>query len=191
MRTFVAIELDAPLVRALAEARAHLEAAGAPVRWVAPEKVHVTVKFLGEIPADAAGRAAEILAEHARATEPFDLDVEGVGPFPNPRRPRVVAAKLREIPAPLQRVAAALDGAYAELGVAADGRPFHAHLTLGRIRRPGGLGRLYQAMGDLAGRTFGRLHVDHLTLIESVLGPGGPTYTALARPPLAGSPPGP
>ncbi len=184
MRTFVALELDDAVRARLAAARDRLAAAGADVRLVDPALYHLTVKFLGEIDEADAGRAGAILEAACAEAPPFDLGLAGVGLFPSSKRPRVVAARIPEVPGTLAALAATLDGAFADLGVAADGRAFTPHLTLGRLKSKRGLDALVLALGELAGTDFGTVHVDHLTLMHSVLGREGPSYTALLRAPL-------
>jgi 2'-5' RNA ligase len=134
VRAFFAIELGEPARRAAAEVARRLREApgGDGVRWVRPEALHVTLRFLGDIaPAQVAPLARRAAGELA-ALAPFALRLGPAALFPTPRRPRVVALDLAP-EAPLTALAAALERAVVAEGFAPEPRAFRAHLTLGRV----------------------------------------------------------
>jgi 2'-5' RNA ligase len=194
IRTFVAVELGASLRQALAQVqaglRSRLEKAAGPggrIQWVRPDAIHLTLKFLGDIPEErvpeiysALGRMA---ARHAR----FTLDVEGLGLFPDARAPRVLWIGLADRGGALQRLAADVEAALDAIGFAPEPRPFHPHLTLARIKeRSREAGRALSAGGMLAQETKpGSLVVEAVSLMKSELRPSGAVYTELHRVPLS------
>ena len=178
------------------------------VAWTPPENLHQTLKFLGDvIPARLESLAARVVGI-AAAQPPFDLTVAGVGAFPSVRRPRVlwIGAAAPAV-GPL---AGAVDGACAAEGFAPETRPFHLHLTLGRVRHVRGArrGRLsprhdaprgsrdrpvdpalaLAALDQDRERPFGVSPADALALFQSELGPIGARHTCLARWPFARDP---
>ncbi|OQA37755.1 MAG: 2',5' RNA ligase family [Chloroflexi bacterium ADurb.Bin325] len=189
LRTFIAIELDEPLRVALATVQNRFKRQAPPgsVRWVAPEGIHLTLKFLGDTPA---GRAAEIAAALARACEgvpPFELIVEGRGCFPNTRRPRVIWAAVRSNGPWLAKLQAAVERYIAPLGWPTEERSFSPHLTLGRVARGAGPAA-EAALGQMVERAvveqIGVQRVTAVSFIKSDLRPAGAVYTTLVSAPL-------
>ena len=137
LRTFIAIELDESLRRALQSLQNRLKRQMPPgsVKWVAPEGVHLTLKFLGDTPA---ARVSEIVAAMRTACTgygAFDLVVEGRGCFPNFRRPRVVWVAVRDRSQTIGSLQAAIEREVAPLGWPTEERAFTPHLTLGRVSK--------------------------------------------------------
>ncbi len=157
------------------------------VAWVAPDNVHLTLKFLGGVEAARLDAVAGALAGAVAGCRPFDLTVRGLGAFPTPARPRVLWAGADEGAALAATLARRVDDALVALGFPAESRAFSAHVTLGRVRAPRSNPRLVEALAG--GAAFGRQRVDRLALMRSELSPRGARYTELAAVPLvAGSP---
>ncbi len=201
MRLFVAIELAPEVRRALGDLIDRLSLVREPVKWVAEENLHVTVKFLGDTPADKLPALRDTLDRVAAGTPPIPARVEGVGGFPGGRHPRVVWVGFEapvELDALVERVEEAL--AAPPLDFAPETRPFTPHVTIGRAKeghqrrrpRPGRAPEkatgplLAEALALEAAFAAGAATIDALTLFESKLGRGGPTYTALHQARLSG-----
>ncbi len=177
MRTFVAIALQDSARR---EAEALLDALrSAPgadaVRWVRPEALHVTLRFLGEIDEARVAPLAGALAASAAACPAFELSLGAVRGFPSPRRPRVVACEVAPAE-PLAALAASVEEAVCAAGFAPDERAFRPHLTLGRVRS----GRR-AAVPECSAPEGARMRVDRIVLFRSVLGSSGSRYTPLEQ----------
>jgi 2'-5' RNA ligase len=184
-RTFIAIELDEAVRARFRELQRLLRPAEADVRWVKPERAHLTLKFLGEATADQIGAMSAALDEIAPATAAFEVGFGGLGVFPNEHRPRVLWVGITTGTEQVRTLAAAIDERAARAGFARERRPFSGHLTLGRFRSPSGwdgLRKLVEANGDF---DAGRIAVRHLHLIHSLLSPEGPKYTPLHTAQLA------
>lgn len=184
MRAFVAINLpDHERVR-LHASLAPLRALRLPVRWLPPESLHVTLKFLGEIHEAQAARVEAVLADVAARATPFDIEAGGVGAFPNLRRPRVWWIGVRENAA-LMRAQAALETALASAGHPREDRSFSPHITIGRTKAVPR--RLDASANDVAHEIqhHARFHVPSLDLMESHLSPDGARYTRRLAAPLA------
>lgn len=152
------------------------------VRWLSAENLHVTLKFLGETPAERIDAVRGALALVAATTAPFAITACGLGVFPEPRRPRVVWIGL--LAAEVEPLARDIDTALAGAGFSPAARPFAAHVTIGRVRRPGGWPGAAPLLDRHGGTQFGVTHVDEIVLYRSDLGPAGPRYIALDRLPL-------
>ncbi|MGH7712445.1 MAG: RNA 2',3'-cyclic phosphodiesterase [Gemmatimonadaceae bacterium] len=179
MRLFVAVNFDAVLRSRLYDAAAPLREAAPDVAWVPAERLHTTLKFLGEHDASLVPRLATALRALATVWSPCDVSLHGYGAFPNFRRPHVVW--IGGDPAePLIAYAAAIDDACAALGLARETRPFRTHVTLGRVKRP--LSRretLQLERIALARHEAFPWHVGSVDIMHSVTGRSGPTYTVL------------
>lgn len=190
IRTFVAVELEAPLRQALAQVQAALrnrleQSAGSDIRiqWVKPESIHQTLKFLGDIPEDRVPDVQAVLARVAGGHSRFTVDVEGLGVFPDTRAPRVLWVGLTAHVDALKRLAADIEAALDAIGFAPEAKPFNPHLTLARIKeRSRDVGR---ALSDLAQDTkLGTLTVAAVSLMKSDLQRSGSVYTRLCAVPL-------
>lgn len=180
IRTFFAIELDPAARRAATElARALRERPGGDrVRWVRPEALHVTLRFLGDIDPGRVATLRERVAPELAKLSPFALGLGAVHPFPSARRPLVVAVDVTPAE-PLEELAAAVERGVVAAGFEAEARTFRAHLTLGRLRsgRP-------PATDEMAAPAGVRFEVGDVVLFRSELRPGGALYTPLERMPL-------
>ncbi|HEX9191305.1 MAG TPA: RNA 2',3'-cyclic phosphodiesterase [Candidatus Deferrimicrobiaceae bacterium] len=179
MRLFTGIALTSVCRAAVAAAVAPLRADPAPVSWVAPGNLHITLKFLGEISPDRVGAAVDALAGAAASFRPFGMEAEGAGVFPGTRNPRVLWVGFREPLELVRELQENMENALSGVGFPREDRPFHPHITVGRAR-----GVLPPAWGDrfvraLSGRRFGEVPVPKITLYESRLSPGGAVYTVV------------
>ena len=134
MRLFVALNLPDRVRQGLWDAVAGLRELGFPVRWVRPEGIHLTVKFLGEVAAEQEPALREALTRAAAGGRPLPVAMHGFGVFPDHTRPRVIWAGLDPDPA-LELLQHRVEQEFAPLGFPTEGRPFHPHLTLGRAAR--------------------------------------------------------
>jgi 2'-5' RNA ligase len=189
MRCFVAIDLPDDLKDTLALAQGALGDAApqADVRWTPPGSMHVTLQFLGEVPAAEVPAVAGAVAGAASRCPPLALRAVGVGAFPSPARARVVFADVEGDADALRALVGDLGARLEPLGWPPEARAFHAHVTLGRVRRPRSLGRLATAIADVGRRArFGAWTATDVVLYHSRLGGRhGSTYEALARVPLS------
>jgi 2'-5' RNA ligase len=187
IRSFVAVLLPDAVRARLAAAVADLRARAPEVAWVRSDNLHLTLRFLGEVPPAVLARIGEAVTVATAGIAPFTVQVGGLGGFPPEHAPRVVWAGVMAGGAELVALHAALEAQLVARGVPGEGRTFHPHVTLGRARDPRGAGRLAGALR--AGPVFGEVRVGALHLMRSELGPGGARYSVLAEAPLG--PPGP
>ncbi len=186
LRTFIAIELDRELQETLAGLQNRLRQEVAPrcVRWVRPEGVHLTLKFLGDTSEEQVEQVKEALARAAREVSPFGFTVGGVGCFPNTRQPRVVWVGLHEPTGALRRLRDAVEREVAPLGFPTEKRPFSPHLTLGRIHRHASKSEVRELGEIIASSAIGdidQMEVGEVCYIKSDLRPSGAVYTTLSR----------
>jgi 2'-5' RNA ligase len=198
IRSFIAINLPpGPLIDGISSAVTTLKAVGADVLWVRAGNLHLTLKFLGDVDEAFLVEIGQALKTAAQRHAGFKISFQGVGCFPNVKRPRVVWVGIRE-PDALLRLQAYIETAMEGLGFEREAREFSPHLTIGRVRtgiNPAsnaagttvasaeGLGR---AIAGLSEKVFGALDVESISLMKSKLSPAGPEYTRLMDFPASG-----
>lgn len=187
IRTFVAVEASPAVRQAAGQLIGQLRQSPAVVKWVEPENMHLTLKFLGDVDPR---QIHEVCSAVQRATEKvasFELEVRGAGAFPNVRRPGTIWLGAGEGDEQMAALFRPIEKALERLGFRREPRRFHAHLTLGRARRGGpGVEELGELLGRHADYQAGRMTVRQATVFSSRLGPEGPTYEVLGHARLAG-----
>jgi 2'-5' RNA ligase len=182
-RVFIAIEVPDAVRAALAGPLASLEPIREVVRVNAVERIHLTLHFLGHLPRAEVEQLESTLGGVVGRHPRFHLPAEGVGAFPDIRRPRVLWAGITGADLPrLIALQADLGDALRKAGVTIEDR-FHPHLTIARIVRPPKATER-KLLGDWSSRwgstSFGEIPVDHVRLMRSQLGAGPPRYTTVA-----------
>lgn len=176
---FVAAGLPDEIRTRLSAMKERLEPLSLPIRWVRPEGIHLTLKFLGEVPVDRVARIEGALRGTGRC-RPHDVEVRGIGTFPERGRPRVIWAGLSGDVAEVVRLASSIEAALEQAGLPRETREFRAHLTLGRFREPP-QGDWRSALDRHADEAFGTFRIDAFALYESVLQQGGARYRVVSR----------
>ncbi len=174
MRIFVAV-FPPPEVRgALSGAARELPVVG-EVRWVRPENVHLTLKFLGDVSEDDVDRVAGALESVRLRHAPFEAGLSGFGAFPSAKKARIVWAGIGEGSEPLGALTRDVEASLEPLGFEREDRAYVPHLTLGRARGPSVALEAVEAPSTIPGFTVGNVE-----LVESVLGATGSAYATLA-----------
>jgi 2'-5' RNA ligase len=192
LRTFIAIELPAPIRSQIHQQQQALAQAldDPPIRWVRPESIHLTLKFLGEISTQKAQQIDAALPYEVRQYPPARVQVQGLGCFPNFKRPRVVWIGLETQRAVLSALQAHLENWLQTLGFQPEKRGFSPHLTIGRIHRRVN-NRQRKNLGDqIRGHKaplLGEFTAESVHLLKSDLRPSGAVYTRLATARLGGA----
>lgn len=184
VRSFIAIELPDEVKKGLRELQAQLKAGGsAPVKWVDPANIHLTLKFLGNVAADRIDEISSAMTNAVQDTSPFKLEIKELGVFPNPRRVQIVwvglGGEVDKLASLQQRIERGLE----KLGFAPENRRFTPHLTLARIRdraTPRERERLGQLIAETEFATAQGFRVDSVKLMKSQLTPEGPIYSRLS-----------
>ena len=183
LRLFVACELPAEVLNALSQVQDDLQRAGAEqLRWVRPEGIHLTLKFLGEIEA---ALVDGVVASLSAAIQPFAFRVrpDRLGGFGG-RRLRVVWVGLDGQTEELSDLAKTVERALEPLGFPPERRPFASHLTLARVRERASAAereRLSSLVGSYQLPPLPEFSLSRAALIQSMLGPGGATYRTISR----------
>lgn len=187
IRTFIAVHVDDVIIARLMALQEELRRTDARVSWTRPEGMHLTLKFLGNVPEEQIATIGDALQPVAAGCASISISIEGTGGFPNLRRPRVVWAGVGGETEALIELAAGVDAAMAGLGFPPENRPFNPHLTLGRIKEPVQLEPLIELLTAHSADQFGEMTVREIILFQSQLSPKGARYTPLRRLALSGA----
>ena len=186
LRVFLAVELSLDLRRKVVELQRQLRESLPMVNWVRPESMHLTLKFLGYVDTSMVETVVTAIEPILTRQAPLTLEVQGLGVFPHPRRPRILwVGCTGNIPA-LINLVSHIEAALEPLGFPPEDKPYFPHLTLARIKHDqsqvGGVlihsGLLEQP------RNLGTLYVDRITLFRSEVSQSGAEYTALRTVPF-------
>lgn len=177
MRLFIAVNFTAKDRQRMHRAARKVRETELPIRWEEVDQLHLTLKFLGEVRAEAVPRVKEAVARVAEKTAPFTMTMQGAGAFPTLRRPRVVWLGAEASPE-LRCLKHDLEWELAPLGFEREVRAFHPHVTLGRARKEARAGDFRDFEELIGGITFrAEIPVRTVDLMESHLSTRGARYT--------------
>jgi len=185
IRSFIAIELPEEVKTGLRRIQTELKLPEHTfVKWVAPESIHLTLKFLGNISPQKVTEITEVMEQASQGVSPFHLEVTEVGAFPNLRQPRVLWLGIKGAIDKLVAWQQRIDSGLVPLGFSKETRPFTPHLTLARLR-DGASPKDRVSFGEMIMKTpvevSYKINVNSLSLMKSQLLPGGAVYSRLAE----------
>ena len=188
IRTFIAVDVSAGVRTRTAELIRRLQACGVKANWTKNSNLHLTLKFLGEIPDRRVPDVCRAITQSCADFAPMRLNFRGAGAFPRHERPRTVWIGVEPETDQLAALQEAIESHLYELGFPRERRRFKPHLTIGRVRSGGPeqqeLGRLIQENCDF---TAGSCQIEQVLAYGSFLDKSGPTYQVLGRAPLVQS----
>lgn len=183
VRAFLALEVAEDVKERIMELEGKIKASGADVKLVERENLHVTMKFLGDVTADAVERVYEAMKTIKEVK--FQLEVKGTGVFPNPRMVRVLWVGAGTGGEKVVSIFRQLDSELVMKGFPME-RDFTPHVTIGRVRSHRNKEDLLRAIDEYRGRMFGTTAIDKIVLKKSVLMSSGPVYSNLREVELGG-----
>lgn len=187
MRLFVAINFPDEIKNTLGSFIKDIRALPSNAKWVETENLHLTVCFLGDVPAIKIAFIVEALRRSVEGVSPFYLNLGGVGLFPSKERPRVFWAGVSGETAALLQLNSQVQQGLKRIGFATGEKRFSPHLTLARLRSPEGFPAVFDQAEKIArDREFGVAKITSVDLMLSKLGPQGPKYSVIQRIRLAG-----
>jgi len=177
VRTFIAIQISDTMRRNLANLIADLKNTSGAVRWVSPENLHLTLKFLGNVEEKKTEDIGQGVSNACKGSAPFAMSLKSLGAFPSTRRPRVVWVGVAKGKDDLISLNEKIETQLEQIGFEKEKRKFSPHLTIGRLKREG-------RPGDLADRLSvefdgGECEVERVCVMKSTLTPSGAIYEEL------------
>ena len=182
MRAFIAIKLSAEVESFLSRIQERLKASRADVKWVEPQNIHLTLKFLGERDNKQIEAVKAVIDETAAKFKEYALQPSSIGAFPNIRHPNVIWVGADKGCPETAQLAEDIEDGICRIGIPKEKKPFACHITLGRSRTPKNIQRLVEQL-DLLGKGLPEsapiLKVDKITLFKSTLTSKGALYEVL------------
>jgi 2'-5' RNA ligase len=179
IRAFIAITPPTTLQQTVAEVRQVFQRLSLPWRWVTPDHIHLTLRFLGNVPDESVTSLHQAMEQAAQGQTAFPLRARALGCFPHPARPRVLWIGLDDPSQALGRLNECLITALTPLGFPPEDRPLHPHLTLARAQNRMPSSQLWPMLQTYQNRDFGEFLVTQLALVQSQLRRGGVVHTIL------------
>lgn len=179
IRSFIAIEISDETRNNLRSTISELREVKADVKWVSTVNLHITLKFLGNIKDDEIPKIMDIIRESSLGIEPFDLFIEGLGAFPDLKRPKVIFVNIKEENNNLFTLHERLEDKLSYLGVEKELREYKPHLTIGRVRSRRYIDKLVNSIEMHKKDVIGNEQIESIVLMMSELLPKGPEYTKL------------
>ena len=184
MRAFLAITLPDDVRESLASLSKRLRKSGAKASWVKPANFHLTLRFLGDVDDQSLEGLRDVLRAQYSGCGPLRMSVEGVGVFPNIRRPGVVWAGMAALEGDLPLVQRYAEDAARAIGLPPEKKAFHPHVTLARVRDHRRLGTLRDALEQARDYVGGEVAAGHVSLFSSELRRDGAVYRVIEEFPL-------
>ncbi len=181
MRLFIAIELPEDIKQAIAKVQEQLRSSGASANWTRPEGIHLTLKFLGEVPDAKVQEIMAAISGAAQGTGKLDLKVAGAGAFPNVKAPRVLWLGLSGDLEKLTVLQAAVEDAMERAGFEREERKFSPHLTLARVKFLKPRDNWAAMIGGIRNADLGGFTADRVSLMKSELRRDGAVYAEVGR----------
>ncbi len=179
IRAFIAVTTPIALHETLEEVRAVFQQLPVPFRWVKSSQLHLTLKFLGQVPEESLPAIAQAMQHAAAHLVPCTLTARALGCFPHPSRPRVLWMGLDDPQHALGQLHQRLESALTTRGFPAQEKPLRPHLTVARIRQPSPCRQLPPLLRTYQDRYFGEMPVDTVHLFQSQLHRTGAVHTIL------------
>jgi 2'-5' RNA ligase len=181
MRAFIAIDLNEEIKKRICAFIRELDTGEKGIRWVKTRGMHLTLKFLGEVPEEKIERIKPLLENIAGNYPSFRLKLKGTGAFPpGAKFPRVMWIGI-EMNETLENMQTRVENELQNLGISRENRKFHPHLTLARIKGRPDIEKVLESLASHAETDFGGMIVNRLTLFKSTLKPTGAEYTILSE----------
>lgn len=179
IRLFIAVLLHPALQDGLTQTLRTVSRSDAPVKWLEPGNLHLTLCFLGDVPQARVAEVIERLGQVSREAAPFTMQVGGLGAFPNLKKPSVLFAPVTQGTEPLRSLASTISGSLKGVGAKQEDREFNAHVTLGRVKGFKGAKTVAPKLEGKVPTLIGEMTVKSFALVQSRLEPSGAVYKIL------------
>ena len=179
IRAFIAISIPAPVQNVVENIQGRFKEIRAPIRWVRPSNLHMTLKFLGNVNEEQIEGVKKCLTEAGQGVNSFTLKTSEIGGFPNLNYPKVLWLGFSDTDGQLHKLAENIEFQLQKIGFEPERRKFTPHLTIGRLKSPKGKKNLIRLLHEKKNVSCNDICVTCFKLIKSDLKPSGPEYSVL------------
>ncbi|MBN2413803.1 RNA 2',3'-cyclic phosphodiesterase [candidate division KSB1 bacterium] len=180
IRTFICFEIPVPIKERIVKLQNELRSLGRGVRWVNPDGIHLTLKFLGDVQEKDIVKIAEAVKTSVNGFMPVKIKIANTGAFPNFKRPRVIWIGVEEPTGQLVEIHRVIEQELEKLEYEKENRNFSPHLTLGRIKSSDGIEKITNKLSNRE-INFGEFTAVEIIIMKSELKPSGAVYTPLFK----------
>lgn len=181
IRAFIAIELNENIRNLLAKIQGYLKQLECDIKWVKPQNLHITIKFLGDVALQQLDAIKEGLQTTMTEIQPFAFTLTELGTFPDAKRPRVVWVGIDDQNLQAKKIAELTENTLAQLGFKKEDKKFSPHITIGRIKSNKNLHQLSMEIKRYPLPTDIVQSITHISVYKSTLTPSGPIYEVLDK----------
>lgn len=183
MRTFIAVELQENIVDVVNKFLLNTmqEVKNNKVSWVKKENLHITIKFLGEIKENQVEIVEKILSEISKNIKSFEVEIKGIGVFPNLNFPRILWIGIKDVTKSLLSLSSLVEEKLSKFGFLKENKEFTAHLTIGRVKKLIDPTEIKAYIEKYKNIDFGKNRIVNITFFQSVLHPQGPEYKVIKK----------
>jgi len=179
IRTFIAIDINPAIRKALQQLQDDLKQCDCRIKWIQPDNIHLTLKFLGDVKLKKIDDVNQALEDLAQNIKPFETELTETGAFPSIDRPQILWAGLKDDQQQIADLAASLENKLGMIGFKKEQKKFSPHITIGRIRTPRNLKALSQELSGYSLPTGISQSIQEVILVKSTLTSTGPIYEKL------------
>ena len=181
IRTFIAIELDSAIQETIRHIEELLKKTGIDAKWVKPNDIHLTLKFLGDTPIDKIEPIVQIIQTTAQTSQIFSIELTQLGAYPQIEKPRVIWIGVNRGRDETKKIVLLLKEELEKIGFVKEKRDFDPHVTIGRLRSAQNHFALFKAIKEFQINPTITQEVTHITFLKSTLTPQGPIYETLQK----------
>jgi RNA 2',3'-cyclic 3'-phosphodiesterase len=185
LRCFIAVEMPEDLKTAIGTVIEDLKKTGADIKWVGPENIHITLKFLGATEEELLKPICDALSAKLARYTPFYIKIAYVGCFPDERRPRVVWVGIQDTGL-LKEIQEEIETGMEKFGFPPEKRAFSPHITIGRVKSQKRVPEMMKILKKYSSAHFADMEIKAAALMKSELRPAGAQYSRLAEIPFSG-----
>ncbi len=180
IRTFICFEIPVSVKEQIVKLQNELKSFGRGVRWINPDGIHLTLKFLGDVPEENIDNIAEAVKSAVKGITPVTIKIANAGSFPNFKRPRVLWIGVEETTGQLGKIHDLIEHELEKLGYDKENRKFSPHLTLGRVKSSEGIEKISNELANTE-INFGEFTAAEIIIMKSDLKQSGAVYTSLFK----------
>jgi 2'-5' RNA ligase len=181
VRTFIAIELSDTAKERLSEIQKQLQQLELDVKWIEPENIHLTLRFLGDLTQKQLKSITEAMPQWVTGVPPFSIAITGLGAFPSPQKPKVIWAGVNDNSGEMSRLAEQIEQGINQCGISKADREFSPHITIGRVKELKNISCLTETVPGYAISPALEQTISKVTLFKSTLSAQGSIYKVLTQ----------